>query len=82
MKLVSPDSIHNAACGYYLEGRKPRSLEDWNLVVNFWAANAAEDLEAAICRVMAMLYDCPLPPAHIEAIAEFQLKAKRKEQRA
>lgn len=75
-KFISPNELHSAACTHMLSGAVPITRHDWSLVVNFWAANVADGLEADICKVMKMIFDCPLTAAEITKIANYQASHK------
>lgn len=77
MKFISPNELHTAACDIMLCGHLPSTDHDWMLVVNFWAANVTDGHES-ICKLMAMMYECPLDDAAITKIAAFQAAACRK----
>lgn len=77
-KLVSPNELHHAACDQMLDGRLPQSENDWVLVVNFYAANVAKEVQPSGVVVMAMLMDCPLSREYIEKISAFQVKEMKK----
>ena len=59
-----------------LEGREPASRKDWQLVLNFVAANAASGLETPICNIFNTLYATPLTRKEVTQIAEFQAARK------
>jgi hypothetical protein len=60
-----------------LSGLDPSTPHEWQLVVNFWAANVAL-AEPEICSIMSKIFDCPLPESDICKIALFQARAKAK----
>jgi hypothetical protein len=70
-KAISPNELHRAAQAHMLEGRKPKTADDWMQCVNFWAANVSV-AEVSVCKLMGKLYGCPLTEECIEEIAAFQ----------
>ncbi len=74
--MISPNDLNEAAQKNMLDGREPKTERDWELIVNFWAANIGEGLEEPVCKVMSMLYKCPLPCDSIVQIAGFQAAKK------
>jgi hypothetical protein len=77
MGMVSPNDLQKAAIAMMLEGREPKTDEDWAKCVNFWAANIAKGLEESACHLLKRLFDCPLPDEDIEIIAKFQANKKK-----
>lgn len=75
-KLVSPNEMMQSAKDIMLDGREPKTDNDWALIVNFWAANTLPSLAESLSLLMAKMYDCPLPDDYIKQIAKFQAKAK------
>lgn len=75
-KLVSPNDIHDAAKTSCLNGYDPVTPHDWQLVVNFWAWNIMGGLETSACKLMAMMYHCPLSVKDVETIAKYQASRK------
>jgi hypothetical protein len=67
-----------AAKEHMLEGREPASEKDWALVMNFLAANTAEELAKPACRLMATLYDMPLTEEDVDAIVQYQIYYRRR----
>lgn len=77
MKFISPNSLQAEAIkAYNLDKNKTWTDRDWQLLVNYWAANIASGMEHEVCKIMAMLYECPLPDWQIEKIAAFQAAKK------
>ncbi len=76
MSLVSPNDLQAAAIDEMLCGLNPVTTKDWQLLVNFWAANIAKGLEESACQIIARLFNCPLSHDTITQICEFQLERK------
>ncbi len=74
--MISPNDLNRAAQAHMLEGREPKTERDWGLVVNFWAANVSDGLEEPTCKIMSMLYQCPLSDGDVQRIAAFQAERK------
>lgn len=74
--MISPNDLNKAAREHMLDGREPETDHDWGLVVNFWAANVGDGLEEPTCKIMSMLYQCPLSDGDVEQIAHFQAERK------
>lgn len=74
-KLISPNDLQAEACKAY-GFDAPTTREQWTLCVNYWAANIASGLEVSACRVLGLLFDCPLSAQEIERIADFQHSKK------
>ena len=75
--LISPNELHAAAYAEYLDSRAPITRRDWQLCVNYWAANIASGLEVAACQLLGTLMECPLSSAEIGEIAAFQAGCKK-----
>lgn len=71
-RFVSPDEMLRAAKDMQLEGREPITTRDWQLIINFIAANTADGLEKAVCKMAKLIYSIPLSDSDIEEIAVFQ----------
>jgi len=76
-RLVSPNEMLDAAKRIQLDGREPETNDDWVLVLNFVAFNAAAGLEREICKLFAMIYDMPLADRYVQEIADYQAASKR-----
>jgi len=72
-RLVSPDEMMAAGIIHMLDGHLPRSEEDWELLVNFFATNADPTIARSLCRLMKLIYDIPLSDDHIDQIVRFQI---------
>lgn len=77
-KLISPNQLQEAAIAMMLGGAPPTTDREWILCVNFWAANIQAGLEKDVCRLMKMLFDCPLPDEVVEEIARLQSVNRRR----
>lgn len=75
-KMISPNDLHQAAIRMQLGGKTPSTHREWMLCVNFWAFNVEKGLEVSLCKVMKMLYHCPLSDAQVESIARYQQARK------
>jgi hypothetical protein len=62
-----------AAKSMMLEGREPSTKRDWELVMNFFAANIVPECARPACRLMAMMYDMPLTEGEVNDIVSYQL---------
>src|SRR5262245_48396383 len=82
MGWTSPDALFKAAKDEYLNGRPPKTQDEWILVVNYWAYNIGDGLEESACVLLGRMYSVPLQDDEIRAIAKFQVKSKAKEKRA
>lgn len=76
MQLHSPNDFQAAAIKNMLDGEQPTTTKDWQLCANFWAFNAAEGLEREICKLMRLMFSCPLSEADVIAIADYQAARK------
>ena len=74
-RMVSPNDLHSAALAEYCGGNQPKNNLEWAKVVNYWAANIAV-AEVEACKLMALMFDCPIPVGEIEKIAKFQMERK------
>lgn len=77
MRLVSPNELYQAAKDTMLDGNEPTNDHDWSLVVNFWAANI-DAAEVDACKLLKLLYQCPLSDKDVAQIARYQAKKKKK----
>jgi hypothetical protein len=77
MRMISPNDLHDAAKQIMLKDKEPVTDKDWQLCVNFWAANVS-NTEVEICKLMKRIYNCPLPDEEIAEIASFQAESKKK----
>jgi hypothetical protein len=75
-RMVSPNELQAGAKEAYLNGKEPSTTRDWQLCVNFWAANISKELEESVCLLMKRLYSCPLSDEMVKEIAQHQAKAK------
>jgi hypothetical protein len=75
-KMISPNELHQGAQDEMLEGKAPVTERDWQLCVNFWAANVSIS-EIEICKLMKRLFQCPLDDKQIVEIAKFQQGKKK-----
>lgn len=73
VRWVSPNQIHKAAKEMMLDGREPKTEEDWCLCVNFWASNVANS-QVEVCILLSKLFDCPLSREYVVEIAEYQAR--------
>jgi hypothetical protein len=76
MNLVSPRDMYDAACEHMLDGFDPITDEDWQLVVNFMAANIHEDSALPAMKLLKAIFDIPLSDEEIQIIVEFQTREK------
>jgi hypothetical protein len=76
MGMVSPQQIQNAACAEYLNGRAPRTREEWIKCANFWAFNIAKGMEEPVVTLMGLIFNCPLTKEELKEIAAFQAERK------
>jgi len=60
-----------------LGGREPTTKEDWETVMNFFAANILEEVALDACLLIRTIYDMPLSDTLVAAIVEFQLDLKK-----
>jgi hypothetical protein len=74
--LTSPNQLMDAAKKYMLGGREPQSKLDWVMIVNFWASNILPEVNASICLILKLMYNCPLEDEMIEKICQFQNREK------
>lgn len=74
MGLVSPNTLHEAACRMELGGREPKTTDEWILCVNFWAFNVAHEARVELTVLLARIMSCPLPESVVREIAEFHAK--------
>ena len=74
-EMISPNELHDGAKRHMLDGAEPVTDRDWQLLVNFWAANVSV-AEVEICKLMKRIYDCPLSDDNVTQIAEFQATKK------
>lgn len=72
-RMVSPDEMMAAAKEQMLGGNEPQSHRDWQLIMNFLAANIHGGAAHQACRLMAKLYDMPLSDQEVREIVDFQL---------
>lgn len=77
-RLVSPNDLQKAAQEAYLEGREPKTEQEWALCVNFWATNIEASVRVQATVLMAKIMGCPLPDSYVQEIAEFQHKMSAK----
>jgi len=75
-RMVSPNEMQAAAEKFMLDGRKPKTREDWARCANFWAGNAARGLELEVTKLMNIIFQSPLEDWDIELIAAYQQKMK------
>jgi hypothetical protein len=68
----SPNEMFDAAKTMMLDGREPIDERDWELIVNFLAANVHPDVATAAVPLVCMLFDCPLRKQTIQDIVAFQ----------
>jgi hypothetical protein len=73
---ISPNDLQANAIKVMLEGKAPVTERDWQLLINYWAANISV-AEADICKLMKRLFDCPISDDDIKQIAEYQVKLKK-----
>jgi hypothetical protein len=73
-KLVSPIELHKAACDSMLFGDSPVTLNDWVLIVNFYAVNIAKEVQPSATLLLCKIMDCPLREDFIADVVNFQLK--------
>jgi hypothetical protein len=66
-RMVSPNDLHSAALAEYCGGNQPKNNLEW-------AKIAVAEVEA--CKLMALMFDCPIPVGEIEKIAKFQMERK------
>jgi len=76
-KAISPNDLQAAAIEHMLDGKKPRTTDDWTLLANFWAANIAGGLEVSAVPLIGMLFNCPLSKEVLVEIAKFQATRKQ-----
>jgi hypothetical protein len=75
MGMISPNDLQANAIKVMLEGKEPVTERDWQLCVNFWAANVSV-AEIEICKLMRRIFNCPISDEDIAEIATFQVKKK------
>ena len=75
-RMISPNELQAGAKEAYLDGKEPSTMRDWQLCVNFWAANVSSKLEESCCLLMSRIFDCPLSDEMVKEIAQHQAKAK------
>jgi hypothetical protein len=73
IKLVSPNSMLEAAKDIMLDGREPETREDWAVVMNFFAANIQVEVALSACKLLVKIYHMPLSDDEVKEIVEFQL---------
>lgn len=76
-RLVSPNEMHQAACDLMLGGLQPASEHDWVLVINFYAANIASDVQPSGLLLMAHIMGCPLSDEFIRRVSKFQAQQRQ-----
>ena len=76
-KLVSPNSMLEAARQEMLGGLEPRGRRDWALIADFVAFNVASGLERDLLKIFKFLYDIPLEDELLREIADSQADRKR-----
>lgn len=74
-RLISPNELHAAAKATMLGGRDPANDDEWQLIVNFWAANVAVQTALPSVMIMALIHRCPLPDDTLRVITKFQVAA-------
>ncbi len=79
MGMISPNDMHQAAIDMMLPTKEIRDEYEWMLIVNFWALNVKTGMELSSCKIMKLLYDCPLDDDTIDQIAMHQQRLKEKE---
>ena len=75
-RMVTPNELQTAAEKFMLDGRKPKTREDWARCANFWAGNAARGLELEVTKLMHLIFESPLEDRDIELIAAYQQSRK------
>lgn len=74
--LVSPNDMQEAGIDIMLDGRQPKTEEDWLRLCNFWACNSHHGVEESICKLMALMFDAPIRDDQIVYIAQMQAELK------
>jgi len=74
--LRSPNEMLEEAKKQMLEGKEPVTKKDWQLVMNFFAANIAKGLEESACKLLKVIYSIPLEDNEVVQIAVFQMQRK------
>jgi hypothetical protein len=78
--MISPNDLHGAAKQLMLKDKEPVTDKDWQLCVNFWAANVSV-AEVEICKLMKRIYNCPLSDEDVTEIAIFQAESKKRKKK-
>lgn len=80
-RFVSPNEMFKAAKDRMLNGKEPKTPEDWMRVVNFFACNIADGLELPATELMCKILHVPLKPETIKYIVGEQIKLRVREKR-
>lgn len=76
-RLVSPNEIMRAAKAAMLDGKEPSSVEDYQRIMNFLAANLEPDIALSACQLMRTIYEMPIAEVDVIAIVTYQLDKKK-----
>lgn len=74
----SAEELMQYAMNSVLDGREPKTTEDWSKIVNYIAFNVETGKEAVVMAIMKALYSIPLTAEQIVAIIQFQIKEKER----
>ena len=80
--MRSPDEMFKVAKDIMLEGREPTTEQDWQSIVNFWAANIQKELAPSATKLMCKIYQVPIDEEFVDKIVEFQLSTAEKNMRS
>ena len=72
----TPEEMMAAAKEWQLQGRDPKSEQDWRSVVSFWAVNVAPEVTDSAVRLLCRLFNCPLSMDTVTQIVTQQLDAR------
>lgn len=75
----SPNEMFKAAKDMMLQGREPKTEEDWMKLVNFFAVNIADGLELPAVLLLCKIFDVPLTEKQITYIVMKQIESKAKD---
>ena len=69
----SPNEMMDAAKQNMLDGDEPVTVEDWEKVFHFLAANIHSSVALSACKLMRSLYNAPLDDEVITLIVKYQV---------
>lgn len=71
-RTITPNEMFDAAKKTMLDGRDPKTRDEWVEIVNFVAFNTAIGVEVEVARLFRVLYKVPLSEEDVVYIAEAQ----------